>query len=344
MACGSRFGKSTVAAYEAIAAMMEPRERSIGWIVAPTHDLADRVFRLIVEIVETHLKHRVREISPREQRIALTNLGGGTSLVRGKSADRPYSLLGEGLEWLVVEEAAQLDRDVWEQFLSQRLIDRKGWALLMSTPKGPGWFFRMFRHAHKGLDPTYESWSLPSITNPHLDAATIEAERTRLSSDVFRQEYEGEFINTGSEPCDVCKGPRRGAMGTLIIVGEDAEPATCSECGEVVDEHGLSPVALWPDGTRRLTIINEIGIDWVLTGAPDQLLKPETVARNVALQIGPSLKPTIELTPEEVELGKAGVPVAKWPESKRAPAEPFDLGSLVNADDRRDLRDWIRSI
>src|SRR5258706_121007 len=95
LACGSRWGKTMCAAHEAVAAMLEPRERSIGWVVAPSHDLADRVFGLLVQMAETRLKHRVREVSEREQRIVLTNLGGGTSEGRGKSADRPYSLLRE---------------------------------------------------------------------------------------------------------------------------------------------------------------------------------------------------------------------------------------------------------
>ena len=106
--------------------MLQPRARSLGWIVAPSYDLADRAFRLVAEIIETRLKHRIREISTREQHIVILNLGGGVSEVRGKSADRPASLLGEGLEWLVVDEAAQLGREVWESHLSQRLIDKRG--------------------------------------------------------------------------------------------------------------------------------------------------------------------------------------------------------------------------
>jgi len=307
--------------------MMEPRERSIGWCVAPTYDLTDRVFRLIVQIVQTHLAHRIRSLSEREQRILMTNLGGGTSEVRGKSADRPYSLLGEGLEWLVVDEAAQLDRDIWNQYLSQRLVDRNGWALLMSTPKGPGWFFRMYRRAQKGLDPTFEGWSSPSIANPHLDAAAIEAERARLPTDVFRQEYEGAFINTASEPCEMCKGPRRDAPGTLIIEGEEAQPARCPECDQVVDETGLSAVALWPDGTMHLTIIRETGFDWPFGDTPDQMLPPETVAADEAARIGPSLRPKWEFTPEELALAKAGVPIMQWPEHKaQPPADRFAPG------------------
>lgn len=316
LACGSRWGKTVCAAHEAIAAILEPRERSIGWCVAPTYDLADRVFRRLVEIVETHLKHRVREISTREQRIVITNLGGGTSEARGKSADRPYSLLGEGLDWLVVDEAAQLDREIWDEYLSQRLVDRRGWALLISTPKGPGWFLRMYRRGQKGKDADFESWSSPTIANPHLDAAAIEAERARLPDDTYRQEYLAEFVRSNTEPCDLCKGPRVGASGTIIIEGEEAEPLRCPECDQVVEENGLSAVALWPDGTRRLTIIRETGFDWPFGMPPDEVLLPETVTKDAAAQIGPSLKLQYELKEREIELAKAGVPIKDWPESR----------------------------
>jgi hypothetical protein len=331
LACGVRFGKSLCAAYEAVAAMMEPRERSLGWCVAPTYDLTDRVFRLLVQIVQTHLSHRIRFLSERDQKILMTNFGGGTSEARGKSADRPASLLGEGLDWLVVDEAAQLDRNVWDQHLSQRLVDRRGWALLMSTPKGAGWFYRMYRRGQRGKDPDYESWSSPSTTNPHLDAAAIEAERGRLRDETFRQEYLGEFVDTASEPCDLCKGPRPGASGTIIIEGEEAEPARCPECDQVVDETGLSAVGLWPDGTRRLTIIRETGFDWPFGYTPDQMLKPETVSADEAARIGPSLKPQWELTAEEIALAKAGVPIMQWPETKRAAAgEPVPVKPVIN--------------
>jgi hypothetical protein len=43
VACGVRWGKTFAAAMEAIAAALEPKESAIGWVVAPTYDLADRV-------------------------------------------------------------------------------------------------------------------------------------------------------------------------------------------------------------------------------------------------------------------------------------------------------------
>src|SRR5207244_634756 len=124
----------------------------------------------------------------------LRNLAGGISEIRGKSADNPVSLLGEGLNWLVVDEAARLKRSIWEGHLSQRLIDKKGWALLITTPKGKNYVFDLFKRGQGGVDPFFESWNRPSWTNPHLDATVIEAERGRLPEAVFRQEYGAEFV------------------------------------------------------------------------------------------------------------------------------------------------------
>src|SRR6267143_3400273 len=59
LACGVRWGKTLCAAMEGLAAAMEPRERSIGWVVAPTYDLAERVFNQVVLVVASHLRHRI---------------------------------------------------------------------------------------------------------------------------------------------------------------------------------------------------------------------------------------------------------------------------------------------
>src|SRR6266850_3352865 len=77
LACGVRWGKSWAAAAEGLAAAMEPRERSIGWVVAPTLDLAERVFNQIVLVAASHLRHRIVTLKEHERRLVLLNLGGG---------------------------------------------------------------------------------------------------------------------------------------------------------------------------------------------------------------------------------------------------------------------------
>jgi hypothetical protein len=211
VACGVRWGKTLCAAMEGLAAAMEPKTKSIGWVVAPTYDLADKVFREMVLIVAQHLRHRIVTLKDNEKRIVLRNMAGGLSEIRGKSADNPVSLLGEGLDWVIVDEAARLKPAIWEGHLTQRLLDKRGWALLISTPRGKGWFYELFRRG-QGQDPEFRSWNNPSRTNPYLDEALIEAERDRLPERVFRQEYEGEFLEGSGQ---VFRNVRDCATGTL---------------------------------------------------------------------------------------------------------------------------------
>jgi hypothetical protein len=193
VACGVRWGKTWCAAMEGLAAAMQPAERSIGWVVAPTYDLCERVFSQVVLVVASHLRHRIVSLKEHDRRLVIRNMGGGLSEIRGKSADNPVSLLGEGLDWCIVDEAARLKPSIWESHLSQRLIDKKGWALLISTPKGKGWFFDMYQRG-QGRDLDYQSWNCPSWANPLLDGVAIEQERGRLPERVFRQEFGGEFL------------------------------------------------------------------------------------------------------------------------------------------------------
>lgn len=193
VACGVRWGKTLCAAMEGLVAAMEPKERSMGWVVAPTYELADKVFRELVILIAEYLRHRIIVLKEGERRVILRNMAGGKSEIRGKSADNPVSLLGEGLDWVIVDEAARLKPTIWEAHLSQRLIDKKGWALLISTPKGKGYLFDLFQRGQSD-DPHFQSWNYPSWENPYLDVELIEQERDRLPERVFKQEYGGEFL------------------------------------------------------------------------------------------------------------------------------------------------------
>ncbi len=252
LACGVRWGKSTCAALEGVAAALQPCEESLGWIVGPTYELASRVFREVEAILTEHLPHRVEEVNAREHRLLIRNLAGGISEVRSKSADHPVSLLGEGLSWVIVDEAARLRRDIWEGHVSQRLIDRQGWALLLSTPRGPGWFQEIWARG-QGADPYYASWREPSWSSPFLKREVIERERERLAPEVFDQEYGAVFVGVVI-PCATCGFPVEGATGILVFE-RGAEISRCAECGKELDENGRC--LRWPDppGEGSLTTI-----------------------------------------------------------------------------------------
>jgi hypothetical protein len=241
LACGTRFGKSTCAAMEAAAAMLEPRENALGWVVAPTLSLTDRIFKQVVQALRSRFPLRIREHSPRDHRISVINLGGGVSELKAKSADRPDGLLGEALDFLIVDESASVRDGTWGECLAPRLLDRDGWALLVSTPKGPGWFFDQYKRGRDKSDPDYECWQAPTKQNPHVDAALIEAERTRLSAEQFAEQYEAEFQGVPYEPCRSCGGPRSEVDGELTVpdgVQTDDFIPRCPACGMFVDDAG----------------------------------------------------------------------------------------------------------
>ncbi len=247
LACGTRWGKSTCAGMEAVAAMVEPREAATGWLVAPTYDVCKRIYTRLCAVVTQHLSHRVVTISPREQKIVVTNLAGGFSELRCKSADHPVSLLGEALDFLVVDEAATMRNEVWEDHLAPRLIDRKGSALVISTPQGPGWFYEMYRRGRKNRDPECESWASPSSDNPHVSAAVIEAERGRMPPEKFAQQYGGEFLDVPRDPCEQCGGPQEDVPGRIDLPPhmEYEDFPTCPSCGMFVNPEGRCIVKLW---------------------------------------------------------------------------------------------------
>ena len=172
VACGVRWGKTLCAAMEGLSGAMEPKERAVGWVVAPTYDLAERVYREIVRAATEHLPQRIVTLRESERRLVLLNMAGGRTEIRAKSADNPVALLGEGLDWVIVDEAARLKPAIWEGHISQRLLDKRGWALLISTPKGKGYFYELYRRG-QGRDPDYQSWNYPSRTSPYLDAGVI---------------------------------------------------------------------------------------------------------------------------------------------------------------------------
>jgi Terminase large subunit, T4likevirus-type, N-terminal len=242
LACGTRWGKSTCGAMECVAALMEPRESALGWLVAPTYELTRRIFEMVVRVIRSHFAHRIRAHNPREHSLVVTNLGGGTSELRAKSADRPESLLGESLSFLILDEASSVRDDVWDSFLAPRLLDLNGWALLISTPHARGWFYEQWRRGQKNRDAAYESWQAPTIQNPHIKSELIEAERARLDPDRFAEQYEAKFLGP-PEPCDVCGGPSPTVSGLTVYFG-DEEPRHCVACGREVDKKGRTVVAL----------------------------------------------------------------------------------------------------
>ena len=185
---GRRFGKSILASTEAVLAIMKADTRV--WIVAPNYELAKKVFREVIIIMNKYLSKWILKQSESMSYMKLIN---GSELV-GKSADNPVSLLGEGLDLLIIDEAASIKREVWEEYLRPTLADRQGCAIFISTPKGKNWFFEEYvRGQDKEIKET-ESWNFLTSDNPYIPKDEIAHAKKNLPERVFLQEFLGVFI------------------------------------------------------------------------------------------------------------------------------------------------------
>lgn len=84
---------------------------------------------------------------------------GGTIVFR--SLDDPDNVRGYTADGVVMDEAAFIKGDAWQEVLRPMLIDTAGWAWGIGTPKGRNWFHTEF---HKAVDHAdYMAWQIPTL-------------------------------------------------------------------------------------------------------------------------------------------------------------------------------------
>ena len=191
VAAGRRTGKSRLAAWMLIINALQT-DRGQVFYVAPTQGQArDIMWQTLLE-----LGHPVISGSHiNNLQIKLVN--GATISLKG--ADRPETMRGVSLKFLVMDEYADMKPDVWEQILRPALADQKGQAMFIGTPMGRNHFYELYKYAELGDDPTYKGWHFTSYDNPLLDAEEIDMAKKSMSSYAFRQEFMASFEARGSE-------------------------------------------------------------------------------------------------------------------------------------------------
>ena len=103
-----------------------------------------------------------------------------------KSADAPDSLIGEGIDFLVIDEAAAIKKIVWEQYLRPTLSDREGWCLMTTTPRGYNFVHSLWERGQSKEFPEWESWQNPSHESPYFKDDITELKRT-LTLETYEQ-------------------------------------------------------------------------------------------------------------------------------------------------------------
>jgi hypothetical protein len=254
LACASRFGKSLCAVMELLAFTLEPGPLARAWVAAPTFEVVDMLFDLLLAQLRRGLPHRIVECDKRGRRVVVRNLAGNDVIVEGRCTERIGSLLGVSLDFLLVDESGRVRDEAWEGALSQRLVERNGRALVCGTPRGEGtWFHHLFQLG-RGADPDVASWSAPTTQNPAIDPALVERERERLSVAEFASEYLGRFTGPQGPLCETCGAPWEVPLVYAILL-EGQELGACRGCERPLNQKGEPVGTLREDGTVAVAVI-----------------------------------------------------------------------------------------
>lgn len=193
--CGRRFGKTILAVEEMIGVAVAIKDRRISYYAPTRDDARDIVWGMLNKRCEPIIRYsndsRLElKLGTQDNGESLITLYGWESVQeRGK---------GRGLnnDFIVFDEVAQYRNfwTGWEEVLSPTLIDTKGSALFISTPKGFNHFYDLFNLEAKNKD--FKSFKFTSFDNPHIPVEELEREKKSKTEDRFAQEYLADFRKT----------------------------------------------------------------------------------------------------------------------------------------------------
>lgn len=193
---GRRWGKTQVAKISLIMAAARKKRQKV-WYVAPTYQMARQI--LWDDLLSSIPKTWIVKINETRMDIKLVN--GSTISLKG--ADKPDSLRGVGLHFVVIDEAQDIKEATWELVLQPTLSTTNGQAIFIGTPKSYNWLYdkyvlgqrpRKVRDEKKRLvENEWKSWQFPTITSPFIPKREIEARRRDMDPKSFRQEFEASF-------------------------------------------------------------------------------------------------------------------------------------------------------
>ena len=189
---GRRCGKSRLSAVSLLVEGLRCPQGSAVMYVAPTQGQARQIiWDLLMELGREVIS------SSHVNNMDITLINGAKIYVRG--SDRPDTLRGVSLTYLVLDEVADIKADTWEKVLRAALSDKKGKALFIGTPKGRNWFYDMYNLGESAEDEEWKSWHFTTKDNPLIDPKEIDGAKKTLSSFAFKQEYEASFDNAGTD-------------------------------------------------------------------------------------------------------------------------------------------------
>lgn len=209
------------------------------------------------------------------------------------SAEQYQNLRGETLHGVVIDEARDLKKDIWEMMLRPMLARTKGWAAFLSTTNGFDWFYDLAQKALK-----QKEWSFtqaPSTIAPWWDDNEVNSAKSSMSGPIYRQEILAEFVDlTSGRKYSGFSVANESEKNPFCLRGEVANPVMPVYVGPDFNVAHMSWTLLQSDG-YKFHAFDQVYIEQTIEGTKEAA---EECARKI-------LELNIRADPQVILIGDA---------------------------------------
>jgi hypothetical protein len=176
-----RAGKTVAAIQRLVRDALQPKATNSQFaFIAPLYNQAK-------SIAWEYVKHMGVELGATLNESELRADFENGSRIRLFGADNPDRLRGLRLDGVVMDEVAQMPRNLWGEVVRPALADRKGWAGFIGTPQGKNAFYEL--HMAAQADPEWTSLLLRADETEIIDAEELKALRKSMTEEEWEQEF-----------------------------------------------------------------------------------------------------------------------------------------------------------
>lgn len=185
IAAGRRFGKSYLSTYIILTEAL--KKKGNYFFVAPTFQQARQI---LWEILKDKVRNKIAS-KVNESRLEVELINGSRIFLKG--ADRPDTMRGVSLSGIVLDEFATIreSKEVWQQVVRPALSDQKGWAVIISSPKGRDYFYDLYNQSK--LSDDWAGWQFSTLDGGYVDDKELEQAKRDMDERSYRQEYLASF-------------------------------------------------------------------------------------------------------------------------------------------------------
>jgi phage terminase large subunit len=135
------------------------------------------------------------KFNEQELRVDISLFGDETDTLRFQllGAENPDSLRGIYNDGVTVDEPAQMPPTLWAEVIRPTLLDRKGWANFIGTPKGKNEFHRLHKYAALSGDPEWFTKVIKASQSGIIPPEELASMLREMGQEAYDQEMECSF-------------------------------------------------------------------------------------------------------------------------------------------------------